>query len=93
MLVTFRGKVTFVLLDQVEQKRNLADSFQPHPSSFSFQLPRRERNVAFGCPLFVSHAELEAEDSVFLQDDTVFIKVVVDTFGLQRGDDTPAELS
>ncbi|KAJ8308685.1 hypothetical protein KUTeg_013559 [Tegillarca granosa] len=34
-------------------------------------------NVATGCPLFVSHAVLETRK--FIRDDTLFIKVQVDT--------------
>ena len=78
----FRAKVTLMLLDQAGKTRHIIDTFRPDPSSSSFQRPTKEMNIASGCPLFVSHAVLEAKDSIFLQDDTIFIKIVVDTSGL-----------
>ena len=78
----FRAKVTLMLLDQAGKTRHIIDTFRPDPSSSSFQRPTKEMNIASGCPLFVGHAVLEAKDSIFLQDDTIFIKIVVDTSGL-----------
>ena len=40
-------------------------------------------NVASGCPLFVEQKVLEDErEGLYLQNDTIFIKVVVDTIDL-----------
>ena len=78
----FRQKVNLMLMDQVGGMRHLSDTFKPDPSSSSFQRPRSDMNVASGCPLFVSHNVLEAKDSLYLQDDTLFIKIVIDTSGL-----------
>ena len=78
----FRQKVSLMLLDQVGHTRHISDTFRPDPSSSSFQRPRSEMNIASGCPLFVSHAVLEAKDSLYLRDDTIFIKIVVDTDGI-----------
>jgi TNF receptor-associated factor 3 len=74
----FRQKVTLMLLDQIG-KRHLQDTFRPDPASSSFQKPQNEMNVASGCPLFVAHSVLEAEGTPYIRDETIFIKVVVDS--------------
>lgn len=74
----FQQKVTLKLLDHDTGGRDgIEDSFQPDPSSNSYIRPTSEMNVATGCPLFVSHAVLETRK--FIRDDTLFIKVQVDT--------------
>ena len=49
----FEQKVTLVLLNQTQGKRNIIDQFRPDPHSSSFQRPvKREMNIASGCPRF-----------------------------------------
>lgn len=72
----FRQKVTFMLLDQ-NNVEHVIDAFRPDPSSSSFQRPRRESNIASGCPTFCPLSELNNHS--YVQDDTMFIKVIVDT--------------
>lgn len=72
----FRQKVTFMLLDQ-NNVEHVIDAFRPDPSSSSFQRPRRESNIASGCPTFCPLSELSNHS--YVQDDTMFIKVIVDT--------------
>lgn len=71
----FRQKVTFMLLDQ-HNVEHVIDAFRPDPNSSSFQRPRRETNIASGCPLFFSLAELNKH--AYIKDDAMFIKVIVD---------------
>lgn len=78
----FKQKVSLMLLDQDTGTRHLVDSFRPDISSSSFKRPTSEMNVASGCPLFASHSVLETP--TFLQDDTIYIKVVVDIEGLRQ---------
>lgn len=78
----FRQKVTLMLLDQDSGSCHLVDSFRPDITSSSFKRPTTDMNVASGCPLFVSHGVLETP--TFLQDDTIFLKVVVDLEGLRQ---------
>lgn len=78
----FKQKVSLMLLDQDTETRHLVDSFRPDITSSSFKRPTSEMNVASGCPLFVSHSVLETP--TFLQDDTIYIKVVVDIEGLRQ---------
>ncbi|XP_006820423.1 TNF receptor-associated factor 5-like [Saccoglossus kowalevskii] len=75
-----RMKVTLVLLDQATGRRNLSDTFRPDPTSSSFKQPTGDMNVASGCPLFVSQSVLETP--TYIKNDTLYIKVVVDTSDL-----------
>ena len=74
-----RQKVTFMLLDQ-NNVEHVIDSFRPDPNSSSFQRPRRETNIASGCPTFCPLSELN--DHAYVRDDTMFLKVIVDTTDL-----------
>ena len=71
----FRQKVTFMLLDQ-DDVEHVIDSIRPDPNSSSFQRPRRETNIASGCPMFCSLAELN--NHAYVRDDTMFMKIIVD---------------
>ena len=75
----FRQKVTFMLMDQ-DNVEHVIDAFRPDPSSSSFQRPRRETNIASGCPMFCSLTELN--DHAYVRDDTMFLKIIVDTSDL-----------
>ena len=72
----FRQKVTFMLMDQ-DNVEHVIDAFRPDPSSSSFQRPRRESNIASRCPTFCPLSELN--NHAYVKDDTMFIKVIVDT--------------
>lgn len=72
----FRQKITIMLMDQ-DNMEHVIDSFRPDPSSSSFQRPRRETNIASGCPTFCPLSELN--NHAYVKDDTMFIKVIVDT--------------
>ena len=75
----FRQKVTFMLLDR-NNVEHVIDSSRPDPNSSSFQRPRRETNIASGCPTFCPLSELN--DHAYVRDDTMFLKVIVDTTDL-----------
>ncbi|KAK2191866.1 hypothetical protein NP493_44g13046 [Ridgeia piscesae] len=77
----FRAKVTLSLLDQSPARRDLSDTFRPDPTSSSFRRPSTEMNIASGCPMFISHQELQ--NSRFLKEDTIYMKVVVDTTDME----------
>ncbi|KAL5487178.1 hypothetical protein EMCRGX_G019750 [Ephydatia muelleri] len=72
----FTHKVTFRLLNQIGGK-DIVDGFLPDPMSSSFLRPKTDMNVASGCPRFVTLSDLRTGG--FIVDDTVFIKVKVDT--------------
>ena len=75
----FRQKVTFMLLDQ-NNVEHVIDSFRPDPNSSSFQRPRRETNIASGCPTFCPLSEVN--NHAYVRDDVMFLKVIVDTTDL-----------
>ena len=75
----FKQKVTFMLLDQ-DNVEHVIDAFRPDPNSSSFQRPRRETNIANGCPMFCSLTELN--NHAYVRDDTMFLKIIVDTTDL-----------
>lgn len=76
----FRQKVTLMLMDQGPAHKHLGDAFKPDPNSSSFRRPTGEMNIASGCPLFVAQTVLE--NGTYIKDDTIFIKVTVDTSDL-----------
>ena len=75
----FRQKITFMLLDQ-DDVEHVMDAFKPDPNSSSFQKPRGESNIASGCPMFCSLAELN--NHAYVRDDAMFLKIIVDTSDL-----------
>ena len=75
----FRQKVTFMLLDQ-NNVEHVIDSFRPDPNSSSFQRPRRETNIASGCPTFCPLSEVN--NHAYIRDDVMFLKVIVDSTDL-----------
>ncbi|KAM6973787.1 TNF receptor-associated factor 3 [Aplochiton taeniatus] len=76
----FKQKVTLMLMDQGPARKHLGDAFKPDPNSSSFRRPVAEMNIASGCPLFVAQTVLE--NGTYIKDDTIFIKVTVDTSDL-----------
>ncbi|XP_033642803.1 TNF receptor-associated factor 3-like [Asterias rubens] len=78
----FHQKVTFMLMNQ-NNREHVIDAFRPDPASSSFKRPNSDMNVASGCPLFIAQEVLDSTDS-FIKDDTMFVKVVVDTVGLDN---------
>ena len=72
----FKQKVTLALLDTSGGRKNLSETFEPDPSSNSFQKPINGMNVGSGSPMFVAQSVLESE--TYLKDDTIYIKVAVE---------------
>ncbi|XP_051978086.1 TNF receptor-associated factor 5-like [Xyrauchen texanus] len=79
----FRQNITLTLLDQSGSRNHVTSAFSPDTGSDSFRRPTSDTNVATGFPRFISHSDLETpRNSVYVRDDTLFIKVKVDTTGL-----------
>ncbi|XP_033733710.1 TNF receptor-associated factor 3-like [Pecten maximus] len=76
----FQQNVSMILLNQDTGTKRLSDSFRLDPNSSSFRRPQTEMNIASGCPVFVSHSVLET--ITYLLEDTLFIKIEVDTNGI-----------
>ncbi len=77
----FRQKVTFILIDQSlsESKENIYDAFRPDPNSSSFRRPISEMNIASGLPVFCPLGKLMSAEHEYIKDNTMFIKIIVDT--------------
>ena len=78
----FRQRVTFQILDQENRTNHIEDSFRPDPNSNSFRRPEAEMNISRGCPRMALQVDVEGAEgsgSRFLKEDTLFIKVIVDT--------------
>ncbi|XP_043918586.1 TNF receptor-associated factor 3-like [Protopterus annectens] len=76
----FRQKVTLTLMDQSSARQHISDTFKPDPKSSSFMRPVSDMNIASGCPLFLAQTVLE--NGGHIKDDSIFIKVTVDTSDL-----------
>ncbi|XP_076436928.1 TNF receptor-associated factor 2-like isoform X1 [Babylonia areolata] len=77
----FKQKVYFMLIDQ-NLKKHIVDAFRSEPTSSSFQKPTTEMNIATGCPMFVQLNKLHQPGHGYLKDDTLFIRVLVETDGI-----------
>ena len=71
----FRKEVIMMILDQ-DNIEHVIYAFRPDPNSSSFQRPRREMNIASGCPLFFPLSDLDTH--AYVRDDTLFVKIIVD---------------
>ena len=78
----FSQMVTLMLLDQSIEKNHIVQCFKPEVSSSSFWRPQSEMNIASGCPKFAPLSLLY--DSSFVKNDTIFLKVIIDTIGLSQ---------
>ncbi|KXJ29097.1 TNF receptor-associated factor 4 [Exaiptasia diaphana] len=82
----FDCRVTFTLLDQnsdPSQRKHLKFTIKPNPSPENAQFLSRphkaEKNASFGSAKFAKHAEIESRN--YIKDDTVFLKINIDTEG------------
>ncbi|XP_013379813.1 TNF receptor-associated factor 4 isoform X2 [Lingula anatina] len=77
----FQLPITFTIFDQcsiLEKRVNVIESFLPDTTWKHFQKPSKDQEpMGFGYPKFVSHETLFTRN--YIKDDTVFIKVNVDT--------------
>ena len=71
-------QVSMILIDQ-NNLNHIVDAFRPDPSSSSFRRPQSEMNIASGCPLFCPLSSLTSDQHAYVKDDTMYIKIVVDT--------------
>ena len=74
----FSKKITLYILNQ-QGKEHVVDAFQPDITSSSFKRPTNDMNIASGCPLFMPLSYLEVKGRQYVKDDSMFVRVVVDT--------------
>lgn len=77
----FAQNVTLMFLDQ-NNRDHVIDAFRPDPTSSSFKRPSSGTNIASGCPRFLPLAKLDDLESGFVKEDAAFVKIIVDTHGL-----------
>lgn len=83
----FRQTVSLSVLDQSGAANHRSLSFKPDPASKSFQRPGAESvsNIAVGFSCFIPLDKLETpHNATYVSDDTLFVKVKVDTAGLEQ---------
>ncbi|CAF2911527.1 unnamed protein product [Rotaria sp. Silwood2] len=80
----FNFKVIFCLYNQIYEEQHIIDSFRPDIRSCSFQRPRSDMNIASGIPKFVRLTMIQQEGTPYVQDDTMFIRVMVDRFNMPK---------
>ncbi|XP_065654981.1 TNF receptor-associated factor 5 isoform X4 [Hydra vulgaris] len=71
----FKKRVTFKLINVLDQTKSHVESFIPDINSSSFQRPVRDMNIAAGCPQFFPKASLFSPN--YLVDDTIFLETIV----------------
>ncbi|CAF1145383.1 unnamed protein product [Rotaria sordida] len=78
----FNYRVICFLYDQTPRKRHIIDCFRPDIMSISFQRPRSEMNVGGGIGKFFPLSIIQPEGNPYVQDDTIFIKIMIDFFDM-----------
>ena len=68
-------RITFELINHVNEAENVIESFVSNPRSSSFQRPRSNMNVASGCPMFISLEKFSSGG--FIADNCAYIKATV----------------
>ena len=68
----FTKKVRFTLINQESRSFDIEENMTPNKDSSSFQKPRKEMNIASGCPLFVRLDRLERDG--FIKNNSLFIE-------------------
>ena len=64
---------------QAAGRQHVTETFRPDRSSAAFQRPiSGDMNVASGCPKFVPLSSLDNPHSVYVRNDTMFIRISVD---------------
>jgi len=69
----FEKEIKFRLINLKKIDDDIVESFRSGANSMSFIQPKKEMNVASGCPLFVKQEKLF--NGGFVKDDTIFIEV------------------
>ncbi len=63
------------LINQVDSGKDVIELFQPNVNSSSFIKPKKDMNIASGCPLFVEKEKFLNDG--FIKDDTIFIDLSI----------------
>jgi hypothetical protein len=82
----FKQRCTFTLVDKSDPlRKSFSDSFKPDTASAAFRRPISEMNVPAGLPAFLSLKVFNSDEMDFYKrDDSMFIRVCVDTNDLRE---------
>ena len=72
----FQKKFKFTLINQQNRSKDHVEEIIPKKGSESFQKPKKEMNIASGCPMFIELNRLDIDG--FLKDDCLFFEVDVE---------------
>jgi len=72
----FQKKIKFTLINQEDRSKDHVEKMFPNKDSSSFQKPKKDMNIASGCPMFMNLNRLQPEG--FLKDDSLFVEVKID---------------
>ena len=72
----FQKKIQFTLINQEDRSKDHVEKMFPNKDSSSFQKPKKDMNIASGCPMFMNLNRLQPEG--FLKDDSLFVEVKID---------------
>ena len=78
----FTQTITLCLVAQDPRVKDIKQSFRADSESSSFKRPMSEMNTASGCPQFCPLSVLD--NLAYLRDDTLYLKAVVHTKGLEH---------
>ncbi|CAF3654742.1 unnamed protein product [Rotaria socialis] len=73
----FNYQVIFCLYNLINQDNHIIESFQSDINLKAFQKPQSDMNVGCGISKFIPRALLEQENSSFIHDDSIYIKVMI----------------
>ena len=71
----FQKVIMMRIINQIDRNRDVIKSFETDRNSSSFMRPKKDMNIASGCPLFISKDRFLNDG--FIKDDTVFIDLSV----------------
>ena len=72
----FQQKIKFKLINQNDRSKDHVEQMFPSKDSSSFQKPKKDMNIASGCPLFIPLDRLQPEG--FLKNGNLFVEVKIE---------------
>ena len=72
----FQQKIKFKLINQDDRSKDHVEQMFPSKDSSSFQKPKKDMNIASGCPLFIPLDRLQPEG--FLKNGNLFVEVKIE---------------
>ena len=76
----FNYKISFHLYDQSSAEQHITHFIDPNTQLNHFQQPSSRLNIASSIPKFCSSERIFNKNSCYVQNDTMFIKVMINSF-------------